>query len=75
MQKMHREDYDLICRARKQFVSLEEGVPRKPSKLPSVVGLHLRSVSHHTKNEVTREKENDAYMYVSAGYFNKCNFV
>lgn len=24
MQKMHREDYDLICRARKQFVSLKE---------------------------------------------------
>lgn len=24
MQKMHREDYDLICRARKQFVSLKD---------------------------------------------------
>jgi len=27
MQKMHRADYDLICRARKQFVSLKEGFP------------------------------------------------
>jgi len=27
MQKMHQADYDLICRARKQSVSLKEGFP------------------------------------------------
>lgn len=49
MQKMHREDYDLICR--ESSSKFERRVPRKPSKLPSMARLCLRSVFYYLKQE------------------------
>jgi len=64
MQKMHREDYDLICRARKQFVSLKEGflVNLRNYRLRSAV--YVRCFIIWNKNEVTKG-ERETHMFSS----------
>lgn len=58
MQKMHREDYDLICRAWKQFVSLEEGffVNLRNYRLPRGCDC-VQCFIMRSKNEVTKGKK------------------
>lgn len=58
MQKMHREDYDLICRARKQFVSLKEGSLVNLRTI--TVRLCLRCFIVCSGNEVTK---GNAYVF------------
>jgi len=61
MQKMHREDYDLICR--ESSSKFERRVPRKPSKLPSMARLCLRSVFYYLKQEWNDERrKRNAYV-------------
>lgn len=63
MQKMHREDYDLICRARKQFVSLKEGIlvnlRNYRTNLPAVSMFSVLSSEARMK----WRKERDAYVF------------